>query len=176
MTDADRLDLMWRGGQVTRYHTVNLIRRQSVGEHTYGVMVMLNLLTGFSVSPGLYEAALLHDVPEAETGDVPSPTKRAMASQGWDDFELKVLGRYGLGRPLLTPEEKRLLALADMLEGLRYTVQEVRMGNLELVPVMDRFARYIMELAPFGHTEERLVEHVMDMRLDVFSTPRKESR
>jgi hypothetical protein len=73
----DPLQVILRGGSVTRYHQEQPELRQSVAQHTWGVCVILLHLWP-SVTPETLYAALYHDVAEGFIGDVPAPVKRAL--------------------------------------------------------------------------------------------------
>jgi 5'-deoxynucleotidase YfbR-like HD superfamily hydrolase len=158
-------DLLWSAGQVTRYHTLITLRRQSVAEHVYGVLTYLNVLMDFQVPPGLAKAALLHDVAEVLTGDLPAPAKRALKSNGGGlaliKMEEDLEAAYGLTpHVLLSLHETRMLKLADCLEGMRFCAQEVALGNRAMGVVMRRFGEYIEELGPLDGRERELVDAV----------------
>lgn len=104
-----------------RYHAVPTVRRQTVGEHVYGVLVLLNFIAEDQIQWGLYQEALLHDSGEIITGDIPYTTKR-------DNPEMKALcGRleydarceHTIRTPIeLNNHAAALLKMADTLEGL----------------------------------------------------------
>lgn len=161
-----QMDLLWNAGQVVRYHTLPVLRRQTVGEHTYGVLVFLNLLTDFGPSPELVRAALLHDAPEAVVGDLPAPAKRFLGANGGlsklRSAEDEVMSSVGLEpRTPLLRSELRLLKLADCLEGMRFCAQEVASGNSAIRVIMERFAEYIEELGPLSDKERALFDGVL---------------
>ena len=68
-------------GHVRRWHTARVRREQTLGEHV-GLVAMIALKLGSAVGlkPGslgsLMAAALLHDAPETQYGDIPSPAKQ----------------------------------------------------------------------------------------------------
>lgn len=154
-----RLELLYKAGYVSRYHTHTLIRGQSVAEHTYGVLAILAVLTDFQVPNSLLLAALMHDVPEAVIGDMPSPIRRALTEaygegHALNRMEADVLRDNGMSFEL-SAEQERLLKLADMLEGLCYCQLEIARGNRSLQVVYDTYREYIEELELAPH-EDRL--------------------
>ena len=108
-----RLRAVERSARVLRYHTEPVVHRQSVGEHTYGVLWMLCLIT--DPSKELMKAGLMHDTAEYVAGDVPSPAKRHVTiKEAFDKVEEEVLAQLAWRLPDLTDEEERLLKLADL--------------------------------------------------------------
>ncbi|MEC9077273.1 MAG: YfbR-like 5'-deoxynucleotidase, partial [Pseudomonadota bacterium] len=70
-------------GTVTRWHSVNCQRYPSVAEHSclvalYAREIASRVYPGLSAEDQvlLYELALMHDLSEVVTGDMPSPIKR----------------------------------------------------------------------------------------------------
>ena len=70
-------------GTVTRWHSVNCHRYPSVAEHSclvalYAREIASRVYPGLSADDQvlLYELALMHDLSEVVTGDMPSPIKR----------------------------------------------------------------------------------------------------
>jgi len=72
-------------GTVTRWHSVNCHRYPSVAEHSclvalYAREIAARVLPNLSAEDQvlLYELALMHDLSEVVTGDMPSPIKREL--------------------------------------------------------------------------------------------------
>lgn len=72
-------------GTVTRWHSVNCHRYPSIAEHSclvalYAREIAARVCPNLEASQQvlLYELALLHDLSEIVTGDMPSPIKRAL--------------------------------------------------------------------------------------------------
>lgn len=149
---ARQMALMLSGGQVTRYHTREMLRPQKVGEHTYNVLSLVMLLTNFHPSHNLVLHVLLHDVAEFVVGDIPSPTKRQLLRQGVGVAALEddVLRKHNLKLPSLSKEEHRTMHMADLLDGLYHSGREVAMGNVTMRPVFDKFHEYVRNLEPTG--------------------------
>jgi 5'-deoxynucleotidase YfbR-like HD superfamily hydrolase len=107
----------------------------------------------------LLAAAWQHDVPEYETGDVPSHTKRAMGGMG--ALERSVLGEAGMHdmSDYLYAHEARWLKLADCLEGWAFCCEEMDMGNTMLQTPARRYMEYsdvvMRELRAADPTEEQ---------------------
>ena len=128
---------MYYAGAIRRFHTTRAIRDQSVGEHSWGVAVILTKIC--LPSPVLLTAALYHDMAELHTGDVPSTAKWASKSlkKALDLSEHHFEVLHGIVIDL-SVEERRLLKWADMFELCLYSSTEVDMGNsLMQVPLVN---------------------------------------
>jgi 5'-deoxynucleotidase YfbR-like HD superfamily hydrolase len=140
MKIKDQLQFILRGAAVTRFHVDPVIKPQTDGAHSFGVAWICYLLSNDKPSLNLILAALAHDLAEHKVGDVPFPTKHAIP--GLNDqlnlLETSYLTAAGLGFPL-TDDEKRILSLADRLEGMCYCVQERALGNKNAA---EWYARY----------------------------------
>jgi 5'-deoxynucleotidase YfbR-like HD superfamily hydrolase len=95
-------------------------------------------------------AALMHDVPEQQFGDIPSPAKRAMGAESkkaLQTAEDNFLGDAALYFPL-SIEEERLLKAADILGGLWNCILERRLGNTTkaLKLAYTNFSQYAKEV------------------------------
>lgn len=146
-----RLRMIERSARVRRYHTEPVTHFQNVGEHTYGVMWFVYLLTDGQPSRDLLLAAMMHDAPEFDTGDIPAPTKRlGDLKVVFDALEDSVMDGLHLKMPAITDTEARTLKLADCLEGALFCSWEVRRGNLELLGSLRNYIKYIESLHPAG--------------------------
>lgn len=89
---------------VPRWTIVPHSRPQSVGDHTFRVAVIameLAVRTASKVTMLQLYGALVHDLEECRTGDIPSPAKPAGAAPPIDEWD-------------------RLVRLADLIEALTY--------------------------------------------------------
>lgn len=145
------LSMIERSAKVKRYHNVSTTHTQNVGEHTYGVMWLVLLLTDYQASRDLLAAALMHDTPEYTVGDIPAPTKRMPGVKALiDTLEQEVMAEHCVPPPLLTHAEEHILKLADNLEGALFSSWELRRGNIEMLPVLRNFVSYVVALYPQG--------------------------
>lgn len=134
-----QLDRLMDGGEITRYHTKRVLRPQSVAAHSARVGMLCQLVWP-ECSANLLRAALLHDISELCTGDVPSPVKwanpalKAELSRVTTQYETD----HGLRMPL-TEDEQLVLRWADLAEGAQFCIEEVRMGNSYLRGTMLRY-------------------------------------
>lgn len=126
------------GHNVKRFHTTERIREETVGHHSAGVASIILRLDP-ECSKDILVAALMHDVPEAYTGDVPATAK-------WDhdgladclaEMEIAYINGVNIPDVALTVEEMYLLKLADMLDLVLSSLEEMGRGN--------QYARQLVE-------------------------------
>jgi 5'-deoxynucleotidase YfbR-like HD superfamily hydrolase len=140
-----------RGGIVKRFHCFDLIKENTVGHHTFNVVALVLLCVGEDrVSKDLLFAAMQHDLPEQETGDIPAPFKRSipgLREQMWD-AEVGIFEKNGIYayEKRLSTEERTWLKLADSLEGALFCGEEYKRGNLPLRRVGFTFLNYVEAL------------------------------
>ena len=73
-----------RATNVKRWHIVNTMREQNIAEHQWNVTMIARAIAkkaGSDIS-AVTEYALTHDLHEVVDGDLPSPTKEWLSSQG----------------------------------------------------------------------------------------------
>ena len=131
------------GGQVRRFHTIPTIGHQTVAEHSWGVAILILVLNPLA-STELLRAALLHDVPEADTGDMPAQVKWAnpMLAHELEEVEQTVMEELDIV-PLLTPAERLFLKAADKLDGMWTCYEQRCLGNKNMEII---FGRWLMSL------------------------------
>lgn len=144
-----------------RFHTVPTIRRHTVGHHSYEVAMFAWLLSDGNtsnprISARLLLAALMHDLVEADFGDIPSPTKRGRSDAWRMELRAAEANRESeLGIDVYISEgERRILKLADMFSGMFTCIKERRMGNTEVTTAYMNFKSYVTNLKP-GTVKER---------------------
>lgn len=73
-----------RAGDVKRWTIVRTVVQQSIAEHTFNVVMIARAIAKECDIDDEYviKYALEHDLDEIRTGDIPSPTKITMASEG----------------------------------------------------------------------------------------------
>ena len=91
-------------------------------------------LSAGNPSAALLMAALAHDAGERKTGDMPSPTKRALGvGELMDKMERAHVGPTGLFHSEvwepLSLIEQQILKLADNFEGAFFCLRELLLGN-----------------------------------------------
>jgi 5'-deoxynucleotidase YfbR-like HD superfamily hydrolase len=151
---ANQWEYLQDSARTVRWHTECPVYRQSVGEHTYGVQMLVLMLTNWEASRNLVIHALMHDTAERKFGDVPGPTKKlAGLKEAFDALEDDFMERMGLVIPELTPHEKYVLKMADLLEGAAFAAWEIRRGNKEMRDGFRNYLNYIATMDPIGVAE-----------------------
>lgn len=143
-------------GAVKRFHTQRTHRSQSLAEHTFNVMMLLKRTAALPPDRMciLYEAALHHDLPELFTGDIPAPVKRSSMelAQSLSDLESDLHPLYR-NNDDLTEYEAALLCWADRAELVLWCLEELRMGNTFVIPMVSRALGWIRASAKPHGTE-----------------------
>lgn len=157
------LEFITHGAEVKRYHTVNTLVTETVGHHSHGVALVCLVLDPFS-SRSLITAALIHDLAEQQVGDIPSPAKRTLGfADKLDELEDRIV-QQGMGwLPMLTPDEKRTLKLADIAQGALKCVREVQMGNGCMRVVLERYLSYAESMQLAEGNERKLFDTIKEM-------------
>lgn len=163
-----RLAFIRRGGEVTRYHTERTIVPNLVGEHSFNVAWLVNLMTpslDYQRRYFLVMAALAHDIAENITGDMPAPVKRHLdIREKMGAYEESLMSElalsYGTG---LNKEDARVLKLADAMDGAFYCIGEAALGNRRMVAVFNNFRSYIAQLEPTAPVELAIVEYIDEL-------------
>lgn len=147
MSLGERIEFMRNGLNVRRYHQHATLEIDTVGKHSCGVALFVNL-----IDPGARKevlvAAISHDLGEWVLGDIPAPTKRALPPDSralLDKVEDNALIAHGYEHNL-SDSEYLLLKLADYCDGLRFTIEERRRGNQTLHAVATAYCSYLNEL------------------------------
>jgi len=158
----DRINFIISGSEVTRYHTVRTLTEETVGHHSHMVAMLCILLTeeGFPSSE-LLMGALVHDLAEHQTGDIPSPAKREYGiGEQVSELEERLLRSACLDVEL-SKKEARTLKMADLAQGALFCVRELQLGNRLASVVYDRYMSYAESLVLSGR------------ELELFNTIRK---
>jgi 5'-deoxynucleotidase YfbR-like HD superfamily hydrolase len=148
-----QLEMIGRSAKVKRYHTEHTQHTQTVGEHTYGVMWLVYLLTDGRPSAALLLHALAHDAPEYATGDVPAPVKKQGGiKSAFDALEEEVMTNLQIRLPGfdMNDSQFQILKLADCLEGAMFCLSELQRGNTWIDKCYTNYATYIESLHPTG--------------------------
>lgn len=143
-----QLGLILRASLIKRYHNRASLGGDTVGRHSFGVAWLCWFLTNGNPSALLLLAAMQHDIAEACVGDIPAPVLRAGARASVVALEAQVLARFDMPdyEAMLPEDERRLLKMADRLEGLLYSGFEVRgLGNRALSTVHLRYHEYCLK-------------------------------
>lgn len=145
---------------VKRYHTVMTHGNQTVAEHSFYVCLLLTELVE-KPSVALLKAALYHDLPEIETGDVPATTKwkYPKLNEELKSAENDFIVRHGLS--VMLPDSDWLaLKYADMGELVMYSIDQITMGNRNMVDIGRRGLDYLKDLPYLNDKASRFVEQL----------------
>lgn len=130
-------------GRVTRFHTWERIREQSVAEHTWNVLRILLAIWPDCPREVLVEV-MFHDVGERVSGDAPYPTKAENPALKREMDRLEDAGRLAMTRwgvvahMPLTEEAHAIFKMAEFIEMWEYALDEVALGNASCVLIRDR--------------------------------------
>lgn len=165
----DDIDFMWNGGETRRYHGFRMLMEDTVGHHSFNVACIIMKVRP-DASARLLRAALKHDIAEHKVGDMPAPSKRAAPDyviysndhgpkreigrqsfrEWFGSYEESVADDHGvsLEGDDLTPEESWVLKFADSLDGMRFCINEMLLGNRtpRLFMCYETFAGYVATL------------------------------
>lgn len=117
-------------GRVKRFHANVVTHPQTVGEHSWNMVMLLRALHP-NPSKELIWAVLTHDIHERWTGDIPGPAKwwlNETFKQGCHEIETDVNRMLDLNIALTDSERSWLNAL-DALEGWMFALDELAQGN-----------------------------------------------
>lgn len=147
---AERVMLLRDAGAVTRSHTCRTLHHRNVAEHSHGVATLIVVLLQFAdavPSSNLLCAALVHDLSEIATGDIPAPVKREhpdlkrllnRISTTWEeDNDLRFA---------LTEHEQELLLWCDRMDFALYALEEVTHGNRFFVEYLTRILDWLGDM------------------------------
>lgn len=138
-----RFNLVRNAGRVKRFHTTSVIGEQTVADHTYGVMCIIQELWP-DCSKKLLLAAMYHDSAEYLTGDNPAPAKRKYATlhQALSDAEEDIAREYNT-TVVMDEKDERRLKIADITELVLFAREQLKMGNGYFTIVLDRGLDYL---------------------------------
>jgi 5'-deoxynucleotidase YfbR-like HD superfamily hydrolase len=120
---------LFDGTQVRRFHTMPTVTENNIGQHSHGVAMICFLIMEYQISKELLLKALTHDMAEQYTGDVPSPSKRALGvRKEFGEVEDQLLATVNF-LVHVTPLEEQVLKLADCADGMLFCARERMLGN-----------------------------------------------
>lgn len=126
MTDNQLLDLLALS-HVPRWTIIATSRQQSVAEHSHRVAVIAQYILDDiapSASNGWHEEilrwAIMHDGPEAITGDIPTPFKRILHESGFETSESQACEWYSEEKRKVSAVKKSVVSLADTIEAVSF--------------------------------------------------------
>lgn len=161
--DWNKLIAYRRGMEVARWHTRKPVFPETVGHHTANVALLCDILTDGECSKDLLMAALVHDVGEFYTGDLPAPVKvdDPELSTRIHDLDAKYLSRNGITVPFLVENEKNVLRAADIIDLVWTAALELRVGNSDYQEVLERGIQYLKALQ-LPNRQQAIVDNIME--------------
>lgn len=147
ITTYDRLQFIYAGSKTKRFHTSDTLTTQTVGEHSFGV-AMLVLLILPRCRKEVLLAALCHDLAEHKVGDMAAPVKRAYPElkEKLQKMEDVLLQQHSLDFEAgLTDAERHAVKAADCMDGMLYCVRERRMGG-DVRGIYNNFVSYVEQI------------------------------
>lgn len=139
----DKLRLMRQAARVERMHTQPLARQQTVGEHTFNVIALIDMVAP-EMTINLWRAALYHDIPEAITGDMPGNIKWKYEglAKSLEQVEENIISAYRLGINLAQKEEN-VLKFCDTMELAIFCIEEAERGDRNAIRVAYNCIRFL---------------------------------
>lgn len=113
---------------VRRWAILPTIRQQSVAEHSFYVALYTQEICnriGWKCPDYMLLYALMHDMEEIRTGDIPPPAKKQHNIAPTLEF---------IGNICLAPEQLLIIKVADLLEAYIFVYNEIKMGNSLMRP------------------------------------------
>ena len=160
---------------VPRWGIVEMSKPQTVAEHTFKTMAIARQLGKAVITVSdkkfdwgyLYNNALLHDIGEAMSGDIPMPCKRALKKE-YDEAGLSV---PEVLKPMAIPEtngpyfiEESITVIADTVEALIYAHRYMMGSAVERLHMYNYIKRSIekKEAAFMQHVPQKVVRVVCE--------------
>jgi 5'-deoxynucleotidase YfbR-like HD superfamily hydrolase len=139
----NKFSLMRSAARVERMHTQPLARQQTVGEHTFNVLALIDMIAP-EMTINLWRAALYHDIPEAITGDMPGNIKWKYEglAKSLDQVEKGIITDYHLVVNLAEKEE-RVLKFCDTMELAIFCIEEAERGDRNAIRVAYNCIRFL---------------------------------
>jgi 5'-deoxynucleotidase YfbR-like HD superfamily hydrolase len=144
MTLLTEATLYRDAAEVRRYHTKRVLREQSIGAHSFNMLMLLNLVAP-DARKEVFVSIMHHDLPELMTGDIPAPIKKMHDMLGplMDQIESELAPLFkDCG---LTDEEERLVKWVDRMELVLWCLEEVRLGNTYCAETAEKGMMWILE-------------------------------
>lgn len=142
----DQFGLLRDALHIKRWHTVRtVVNPETVGHHTAGVMSVLFFM--YDEPPvTLLKYALFHDAAEMATGDIPATAKWNFPelAKALKDAEDTIDKHYEL--PNLPKIYQDEFKFADMMDLCFKAMEEISVGNVNFIPILERGINYCAEL------------------------------
>ena len=143
----DKMLVLRAASHVKRWHTVTTLRQQDLASHSHGVAMLVWQVNPYA-SYNSIMAALTHDLPELATGDIPAHVKWADGdiSQVLNQIEQRWLNAHGIKHHNnLSDTDRDVLKFCDSFELMLWCLEELRLGNQTIIPIIKRIIIFISE-------------------------------
>lgn len=153
------------GGAVKRFHTWPIVGQQTVAEHSWGVLAVIDWLYE-DASAKLLRAAIHHDVSEFWTGDVPFQVKRLKPEikTALIDMEEHHCAALNIIDMDLDEEDRRRLKVADYVECMFFCIAQKNLGNQRMNLVMDNLTKALYSI--INAEEREVVNSIINIYYD----------
>ncbi len=128
--DRHAIETVMRLHSVKRWHMIDTTRQQTLAEHSANVALLAMMIAAtspifqFATGAVIATYALMHDIPEAFTGDIPTHTKQHLL--GLNDLEASVT--HPIFQLKVRENDKALVKLCDLADGIRF----IRLHGVDL--------------------------------------------
>lgn len=147
---------------VKRWHMIDTTRQQTLAEHSANVALLAMMIAKtapinyFDDSNTIAAAALVHDIEEAFTGDIPSHTKKRL--QGIDTLEKEVL--HPAFKVEININSISLIKLCDLADGIRF----VRLHGVDMTAThaQEGLEDQMIDRINMCHAELKWPSHVLN--------------
>lgn len=160
------LESVMRIQAVKRWHMIDTTRTQNLAEHSANVAMLAMLIAStapiesFDTYSYVGAVALVHDLPEAFTGDIPSHTKKLLG--GVDELEKIVTPRNFILEARTST--MMLIKMCDIADGIRF----IRLHGVDMTAVhaqkgLEEQMAKIYHAAEFDYEwPKHVITHVKD--------------
>ena len=159
-----------------RWHTEPGVDSQDVGNHSWGVAVMVHHLYWPKIPPGkVLLEALYHDIGERSVGDITAPAKWRSPELRDVVHEIETAQREYLQVSTeelgLTAREIQMVRAADMMDTVARSYVQRRRGDLDAEDIFSRLLQYYATLSfsgSLGEDVNRIIRQFMNDALTSF--------
>lgn len=185
--NKELIGLPVKATQVKRFTALHLLgHRSSIAEHSYEVVFLSYLLIRMisermpelheplqSKAAAIYEHAMLHDIPEVETGDLPFPVKNQYPElkKALAKVEADFMQAYF---PFVNEPEvlvEFIVKIADTIAVAREIITEISIGNTDFISHVGNikliFHKVFLKFRSKG-VDESLLKTVYDIVVQEF--------
>lgn len=161
---TDRIRYIREAGAIERCHQWPKVRPYQNGQHTWGVCVLLRLL--WPERPDLLDFALFHDVPERDTGDIPSPViSRLGIGEQLEGRDRAVMSALRLpNEHALSEDDWNILRAVDSIDLWLWGWDEEALGNRSARAMRDEMDVSFQKKFDAGKLPQRAYDFLVDFR------------